>query len=105
MNRAAKPSDLPRQVQIKVVKNQGVIADKCHVVVRFVDRLRGLIGKTSLERRGHVLSTVQQRAHVVHADADRRGVRAVRAELGWRATLCGFFGGRKRPAVEAVASF
>ncbi len=41
-------SDLPRQVQIKIVKNQGIIADKCHVAVRFADRLRGLIGKRSL---------------------------------------------------------
>lgn len=36
-------------VQIKNLKNQAVIADKCHVAEYFLDRLRGLMGKASLQ--------------------------------------------------------
>ena len=40
----------PRQLQIKALKNKGIIADKCHVAECFVDRLRGLIGRRSFKR-------------------------------------------------------
>lgn len=36
-------------VIIKSLKNQRVIADKCHVAESFLDRLRGLIGRTQLD--------------------------------------------------------
>ncbi|MGZ3689054.1 MAG: DUF192 domain-containing protein [Bdellovibrionota bacterium] len=38
-----------RFVSIKSLKNQALIADKCFVAERFFDRLRGLIGRKSLE--------------------------------------------------------
>ena len=36
-------------LSIKSLKNQQLIADKCHVAESFLDRLRGLIGKSRLE--------------------------------------------------------
>ena len=36
-------------ISIQKLKNKAVIADKCHVAECFVFRLRGLIGRTSLE--------------------------------------------------------
>jgi uncharacterized membrane protein (UPF0127 family) len=36
-------------MNIKSLKNQQLIADKCHVAESFLDRLRGLIGKSGLE--------------------------------------------------------
>jgi uncharacterized membrane protein (UPF0127 family) len=36
-----------RQVKVKSLKNQAVIADKCHVADSFFDRLIGLIGRRS----------------------------------------------------------
>jgi uncharacterized membrane protein (UPF0127 family) len=36
-------------ISIKSLKNQQLIADKCHVAESFLDRLRGLIGKTRLD--------------------------------------------------------
>lgn len=38
-----------RRVQVEALKNQALIADKCHVAECFLDRLRGLIGKTGLQ--------------------------------------------------------
>lgn len=35
-------------IQIRCLKNQAVIADKCFVAVRFVDRLKGLMGRSGL---------------------------------------------------------
>lgn len=35
-------------VRIQSLKNQAVIADKCHVAMGYFDRLRGLIGRTAL---------------------------------------------------------
>jgi uncharacterized membrane protein (UPF0127 family) len=37
-----------RSVRVQSLKNQAFIAEKCHVAECFVDRLRGLIGKTGL---------------------------------------------------------
>jgi len=37
------------KVSVRSLKNQALIADKCHVAERFFDRLRGLIGTRSLE--------------------------------------------------------
>lgn len=37
----------PRRVKFQSLKNQIVITDKCYVAERFVDRLRGLIGKAT----------------------------------------------------------
>ena len=42
----------PTTVQVKSLKNLGLIADKCFVAERFFSRLRGLIGKSGLES-GH----------------------------------------------------
>ena len=39
-------------VRIELLKNQALIADMCFVAERFLDRLRGLIGKSGLES-GH----------------------------------------------------
>ena len=39
-----------RSIQVVSLKNQRVIADKCLVADRFFVRLRGLIGRSSLER-------------------------------------------------------
>lgn len=36
-------------ISIKSLKNQQLIADKCHVAESFLDRLRGLIGRTRFE--------------------------------------------------------
>ena len=36
------------KLRVEVVKNNSVIADKCHVAECFFDRLRGLIGRGSL---------------------------------------------------------
>jgi len=36
-------------IRIQSLKNQQLIADKCHVAESFLDRLRGLIGKSRLE--------------------------------------------------------
>jgi uncharacterized membrane protein (UPF0127 family) len=36
-------------IELRSLKNQAVIADKCHVAECFYDRLRGLIGKAGLE--------------------------------------------------------
>ena len=38
-----------RQVKVMSLKNQTLIADKCKVAESFVDRLRGLIGRASLQ--------------------------------------------------------
>ena len=35
-------------VQVQSLKNQALIADKCHVAESFTDRLRGLIGRKTL---------------------------------------------------------
>lgn len=35
-------------VRVQSLKNQALIADKCHVADSFFDRLRGLIGRTGL---------------------------------------------------------
>ncbi len=37
-----------KTIQLYSLKNQLVIADKCHVAKCFFDRLKGLIGRTSL---------------------------------------------------------
>ncbi len=37
-------------IKIQSLRNQAWIADKCIVVVRFFDRLKGLIGKSALAR-------------------------------------------------------
>ena len=36
-------------VKVQSLKNQALIADKCHVAESFFDRLRGLIGRSGLE--------------------------------------------------------
>jgi uncharacterized protein len=36
-------------VTVQSLKNRALIADKCHVAESFIDRLRGLIGRTGLE--------------------------------------------------------
>lgn len=37
-------------IRLHSLKNREVIADKCYVAVRFLDRLKGLIGKNALEK-------------------------------------------------------
>lgn len=43
-----------RRIRVQALKNQAVIADKCHVAECFIDRLRGLIGRR-LEPDGGLL--------------------------------------------------
>jgi len=47
---AAASGNAARFAQVKSLKNQALIADKCHVADCFADRLRGLIGRPALAR-------------------------------------------------------
>jgi uncharacterized membrane protein (UPF0127 family) len=42
-------------VRVVSLKNQAVIADKCHVAERFFERFRGLIGTSELSRGAGML--------------------------------------------------
>lgn len=44
-----KNSRSPRQIKLINLRNQSVLADRCIVAERFFDRLKGLIGRTSIE--------------------------------------------------------